>query len=106
MSKLIKEVSYNQRMTVQMWLGVILAVSGIVMLFVGLYCPPLGSIEPSVLAAFGEVATFSAGLIGIDFHYKSKNYQARLEYQDKINQLEYEQDKRNTDDTSNNVAAD
>lgn len=88
---LIKDVSLRQRLTVQMWLGVILAISGIVMLFLGLYMPPIGAIEPSVLAAFGEVATFSAGLIGIDFHYRSKNYQTRLEHQDRVNQIELEE---------------
>lgn len=44
---------------------------GIVLLVVGLWCPPLGEIHSSVLVAFGEVGTFSAALLGIDYHYRS-----------------------------------
>ena len=38
----------------------------------GFLCPPLAYIDNSVLVAFGEVSTFSAGLIGIDYTYKYK----------------------------------
>lgn len=44
---------------------------GIVLLCIGLWCPPLGQIHSSVLVAFGEVGTFSAALLGIDYHYQS-----------------------------------
>lgn len=43
----------------------ILCLSGIVLLFVGLYAPPEGVIDSSVLVAFGEVMTFSGALFGI-----------------------------------------
>ena len=59
-------------MTIQLWLGVILAVCGIVLLWVGLFLPPIGAIHASVLTALGEVFTFSGALIGVDYSYKYK----------------------------------
>lgn len=51
--------------------SLVLMAFGIVLLIVGLWCPPLGQIHSSVLVAFGEVGTFSAALLGIDYHYRS-----------------------------------
>ncbi|MBQ3950790.1 MAG: hypothetical protein II661_09970 [Bacteroidales bacterium] len=60
-----------KNLNVQLWLGASVAFAGLTLLFFGLICPPKGVIDPSVLVAFGEVATFSAGLIGIDYKYKN-----------------------------------
>lgn len=60
----------QKKTTIKIVLGTILALSGLLLLFIGLFCPPLGAIEPSVLAAYGEVSTFAAALIGIDALYK------------------------------------
>jgi len=46
---------------------VILGCSLIVTAFV---VPPRGEIHPSVLMAFGEMATFAGALFGIDYHYR------------------------------------
>lgn len=51
--------------------SLVLMLFGIVLLCIGLLCPPLGQIHSSVLVAFGEVGTFSAALLGIDYHYRS-----------------------------------
>lgn len=59
-------------MTIQLWLGVALALMGCVLLWVGLFLPPMGIIHASVLTALGEVFTFSGALIGIDYSYKYK----------------------------------
>lgn len=59
-------------MTIQLWLGVLLAIMGCVLLWVGLFLPPVGIIHASVLTALGEVFTFSGALIGIDYTYKYK----------------------------------
>lgn len=59
-------------MTIQLWLGVILAVCGMALLWTGLFLPPMGIIHASVLTALGEVFTFSGALIGIDYSYKYK----------------------------------
>lgn len=62
----------KEKMTIQLWLGVALALMGCVLLWVGLFLPPMGIIHASVLTALGEVFTFSGALIGIDYSYKYK----------------------------------
>jgi len=49
-----------------------LCISGVVLLFLGLYLPPAGEISSSVLVAYGETLTFAGSLIGIDYHYRYK----------------------------------
>ena len=63
----------EKKLTYQFILGIILSFSGIVLLFIGLFMPPVGIIHSSVLVAFGEVATFAGTLIGIDYTYKLKS---------------------------------
>ena len=58
------------RMTVQLVTACILTLSGIVMLFMGLWIAPIGEIHNSVLVAFGEVSTFAGALFGVDYTYK------------------------------------
>lgn len=70
--KRMKILSIKEKMTIQLWLGVFLAVMGIILLWVGLFLPPTGIIDASVLTALGEVFTFSGSLIGIDYTYKYK----------------------------------
>lgn len=59
-------------MTIQLWLGVCLVVVGVALLWTSFFVAPLGVIDASVLAAVGEVFTFSGALIGIDYTYKYK----------------------------------
>ena len=66
----LHSLTKKEKMTIQLWLGVALAVVGIILLWVGLFLPPLGIIHASVLTALGEVFTFSGSLIGIDYSYK------------------------------------
>jgi len=72
MSTKIKPLNLHQKMTIQLWLGVCLAIMGILLLWVSFFVPPLGIIDASVLAAIGEIFTFSGALIGIDYSYKYK----------------------------------
>ena len=51
----------------------LLALAGVVLLFVGTLLAPQGEIHETVLVAFGEVATFAGSIIGIDYHYTFKN---------------------------------
>lgn len=60
---------------IQLILGFSLAIFGIILLVISFFVPPLGVIDASVLAAIGEVFTFSGALIGIDYHYKAKQHQ-------------------------------
>jgi drug/metabolite transporter (DMT)-like permease len=68
----------DKKLNAQMWLGVVIALAGIALLFWGLITPPGGVIDPSVLVGFGEVATFAGSLIGVDYHYKFREYETRL----------------------------
>ena len=58
------------KLNIQLALGVLLVVVGIVLLFLGFYAVPIGEISNSVLVAYGEVSTFAGALIGVDYTYK------------------------------------
>lgn len=49
-----------------------LAFAGVVLIAIGLFIPPQGEIHPSLLAALGEILTFAGAVIGIDYHYRTK----------------------------------
>ncbi|NPD93198.1 hypothetical protein [Xylanibacter muris] len=52
----------------------VLAVAGVVLVMLAMLLPPVGYIDPTVLAAFGELLTFSGALAGMDYRYaKSVN---------------------------------
>ena len=51
----------------------ILSIGGLILLFCGVFISPQGEIHESLLVGFGEVATFSGALFGIDYTYKYKN---------------------------------
>ena len=57
---------------IQILLATALVVLGVLLVFTSFAVPPRGVIDGSVLAAFGEILTFSGSLIGIDYHYRSK----------------------------------
>ncbi|MDY6122291.1 MAG: hypothetical protein SPI72_04380 [Porphyromonas sp.] len=57
----------------QLLWAVILSVAGIALLFTALLTPPVGEIDPAVLVAYGEVSTFVAAILGIDYHYKNRS---------------------------------
>lgn len=72
-TKRLKPLNMEQKMTIQLFLGCFLAIIGVVLLFISFFVPPMGVIDASVLAAIGEVFTFSGALIGIDYSYKYKS---------------------------------
>lgn len=59
--------------SLQLLIATILTLSGLVLLGLGFFVPPLGIIDSSVLIAFGEVSTFAGSLFGVDYHYRYKN---------------------------------
>lgn len=65
-------MKYIEKTTIQLVLAFVLSLAGMAMLFLGFYAIPVGAIDASVLTAFGEVATFCAALMGIDYTYKYK----------------------------------
>lgn len=76
----MKRLSEQQRLTVQFWAGLFIVAVGLVLLFLGFYAVPLGEIAPSVLTAFGEIATFSGALIGVDYRYRFKEFQEEVKH--------------------------
>ena len=60
------------RLNIQLITAAILAIGGLVLLFCGVYIAPQGEIHESLLVGFGELATFSGALMGIDYTYKFK----------------------------------
>lgn len=70
----MNKIPKNIRMTAQFILGVVVILAGLTMLFMGIWMPPLGIIDSSLLVAFGEAATFSGALIGVDYNYKYRMY--------------------------------
>ena len=62
----------KQNFNIQLLTAAVLSFGGLVLLFCGVYIDPQGQIHESLLVAFGEVATFSGALMGIDYTYKHK----------------------------------
>ena len=60
------------KLSIQLLTAAILAIGGLVLLFCGVYIAPQGEIHESLLVGFGEIATFSGALMGIDYTYKFK----------------------------------
>ena len=57
----------------QITLATLMCIFGCALLIVGLFLPPAGEIDSSLLVAYGETLTFAGSLIGIDYHYRYKN---------------------------------
>lgn len=81
MKRRINTVSEEQKMTIQLWMGVLLTIFGVMLLVASFLVPPLGVIHASVLAAVGEIMTFSGCLMGLDYHYKYKRFEDFKEYE-------------------------
>lgn len=75
-----KEVKQEKKkLNIQLGLGIILTIAGLVLLFCGFYAVPVGEIANSVLVAFGEVSTFAGALIGVDYSYKFRTFKVEEE---------------------------
>ena len=73
------EKEEKKKLNIQLGLGIILTVAGLVLLFCGFYAVPVGEIANSVLVAFGEVSTFAGALIGVDYSYKFRTFKIEEE---------------------------
>ena len=58
------------------WLGAILTLLGVAMLFVGMFIDPQGEVSGSVLGAVGEIFLLAGSLLGLDsyFNFKIKKF--------------------------------
>ena len=62
----------KDKISIQLLTAALLSIGGLIMLFCGVFIDPQGQVHESLLVAFGEVATFSGALMGIDYVYKKK----------------------------------
>jgi hypothetical protein len=62
----------TMKIELQLIAAFILSLGGLILLFCGVFIEPQGQIHESLLVAFGETATFSGALFGIDYVYKKK----------------------------------
>jgi E3 ubiquitin-protein ligase DOA10 len=60
------------KMNLQIIAAITSLLLGFILLFIGIFCPPIGVIDSSVLIAFGEAGTFAGSCLGIDYNYKYK----------------------------------
>ena len=56
------------RVKTELAAAIVLVLVGCFLLIAGIFIPPIGTIHPSVLVAFGEIAVFAGSLFGIDLH--------------------------------------
>ncbi len=60
------------KVELQLIAAFVLSIGGLILLFCGIFIDPQGQIHETLLVAFGETATFSGALFGIDYVYKKK----------------------------------
>ena len=58
------------KLNVQLIVAAVLSFGGLILLFCGVFIAPQGEIHESILVGFGEVATFSGALMGVDYVYR------------------------------------
>lgn len=65
------------------WLACFLCVSGVVMMFVALFLPPVGVLSTSVLTGSGELLLTGGAILGVDVAYSIKLKELLAQYLDK-----------------------
>lgn len=85
------------KLNIQLALGMLLVLAGIILLFCGFYTHPIGDITNNVLIAYGEVSTFAGALIGVDYSYKYRTF--RIEEEHKTKRLKKEDGRLEEDDS-------
>lgn len=67
----------NKIEVIKVLLAVAAFTIGAALIVMGLWLPPIGTIDNSVLVAVGEFLTFSASVLGINYTYQFKLYQLK-----------------------------
>lgn len=68
----------EKKLNLRLLIAAFLTVIGSGLLIAGFIVPPMGTIDSSVLVAFGETSTFVAALLGIDYNYRYKMWRDSL----------------------------
>lgn len=82
----------RKRLTIQLWVAVILTISGIALLWTAFLIVPRGEIHNSVLLAFGEMSTFAGALFGIDYKHRLNRYLYQDPKEDPLKENESKED--------------
>lgn len=75
------KITPDIKLNIQLAIAVVLVAAGLVLLFIGFFMDPQGEIHNSVLVAFGECCTFAGSLIGVDYHYRFKEFDRHRSHQ-------------------------
>ena len=67
----------NKIEVIKILLAVVSFIIGAALILIGLWLPPLGVIDNSVLIALGELLTFSASVLGINYTYQFKLHELK-----------------------------
>ena len=86
----MNRISQDTKLTIQVILATILVLAGLTLLFLGFKTPPPGEIHYSILIAYGEVSTFAGSLLGVDYHYRYKEF--KIKEESRIKNTEEEKD--------------
>lgn len=70
--------------------AVIMVLAGVILIFTGMFVPPIGEIHPSILTALGEFLTFSGSLFGLNTNYRIKTEQMEFEGKNRKSENETE----------------
>ena len=84
----------RKRLSVQLWIAVLLTLSGIALVWTAFLVVPRGEIHNSVLLAFGEMSTFAGALFGIDYKHRLNKYMYQPPKQD-TNQHQQDDEQEN-----------
>lgn len=57
----------------QLLAAIAMCIFGCALLTAAFALPPVGTIDSSVLVAYGETLTFAGALIGVDYHYRYRH---------------------------------
>ena len=68
--RVMKKLSHQ---AIQIVAAYVVVLFGLALIALAFFVPPRGSIDPSVLAAFGEILTFAGAILGLDYRYKAKS---------------------------------
>lgn len=74
-------IDHNSKEFIQFISSLIVLVAGIVLIFISLFLPPTGAIDPSVMGVFGMFLGFVGAVWNIDikYTYKTKELQTRFD---------------------------
>lgn len=68
--------------------GLLVLIAGVVLAYIGIYMPPQGAIDGSVLAMVGEFLTFAGACMGIASYTSVKIHQIDKRYDEKRTELQ------------------